>query len=166
MSDWPSESGKEAVEETLDNDLLEPRRPRKRAREKIMDLLARRDHSELELKRKLSPYYNTAEIDDAIRFAKENSWMKPPEELAQTVAGQLGRRGKGTRYIQRFLHNKGLPGVARNADDERTKALDLIALKLRREPPFQYEEQAKIARLLKNRGYDDETIRRVIHEKP
>lgn len=147
-------------------DESERRRPRKKAREKVMDLLARRDHSELELKRKLAPDYEAEEIEDAIRFAKENKWMKPPEELAQAVAKALGRRGKGTRYIQRFLRDKGLPGVRKVAEDERAKALELIAVKLRREPPFAFEEQAKIARLLKNRGYDDETIRRVIHEKP
>ncbi len=144
----------------------ERRQPRKRAREKVMDLLARRDHSELELKRKLSPSYEAAEVEDAIRFAKDNRWMRPPEELARAVADQLGRRGKGARYIQRFLRGKGLPAVRGDAEGERARALELVRLRLRREPPFEFEEHAKIARLLKNRGYDDETIRRVIHEKP
>ncbi len=165
MSDWTG--GGEFEGETPDEQPESARRrPRKKAREKVMDLLARRDHSELELKRKLAAHYEAKEIEDAIQFAKESKWMKPPEELAQTVASQLGRRGKGTRYIQRFLRSKGWPGVRKDADDEREKALELIAIKLRREPPFAFEEQAKIARLLKNRGYDDETIRRVIHEKP
>jgi regulatory protein len=151
-----------------DADLVDekPRRPRKKAREKVMDLLARRDHSELELKRKLSAHYSQDEIADAIEYAKENKWMKAPQELAETVARQLGRRGKGAQYIRRYLQSRGLPGVSKDVEEEHRKALEFIEMKLDRTPPFAYDEQAKIARLLKNRGYDDATIRKVIHEKP
>ncbi|MCM2281342.1 MAG: recombination regulator RecX [Bdellovibrionaceae bacterium] len=161
MNEWQSESGTDGEDEPERS----RQRPRKSAREKVMDFLARRDHSELELRRKLAPWYEAREIDEAIQFAKESKWMKPPEELAETVASQLGRRGKGTRYIQRFLRNKGLPSVRKDAGIELAKALDLIQIKLRREPPFEYDEHAKIARLLKNRGYDDETIRSALHAR-
>ena len=161
MTEEQGESGFDDFE----NESRERRKPRKSARDKVMDLLARRDHSELELKRKLAISYSADEIADAIRFASENRWMKQPEELARTVASQLDRRGKGMRYIQRFLRSKGLPTVGKNATEEVAKALALIEMKLRLEPPFNFEAQKKIGRLLKNRGYDDETIGRVIHEK-
>lgn len=140
-------------------------KPRKKAREKIMDLLARRDHSELELRRKLAPHYDATEVEDAIRFAKESKWMRPPEELAATVAEQLDRRGKGAGYIQRFLRSKGLPGVAADSENELHKALDLIEIRLRLMPPFAYDDYARIARLLKNRGFNDETIRHALHAR-
>ena len=152
----------------FENDIEESphRRPRKKAREKVMDLLARRDHSELELRRKLAVHYEPKEVEDAIEFAKQNKWMKSPEELAEKVAEQLGRRNRGSRYIQKFLSSRGLPRVAKNADEEFRKALELVTTKLGHEAPFEFEERNKIARLLKNRGFDDETIRKVIHEKP
>jgi regulatory protein len=147
------------------NDEVAVRRSKKKARNKVMDLLARRDHSELELRKKLSLQYEADEVSDAIQFAKENKWLREPQELAVAVAEQLGRRNKGARYIQKFLLSRGLPTVAKNSDEERRKALDLVSAKLRAEPPFEYEIKNKIARLLKNRGFDDETIGKVIHEK-
>ncbi len=151
----------------FDNDEVSPRRrPRKKAREKVMDLLARRDHSELELRRKLSVQYEADEVADAIEFAKQNKWMKAPEELASQVAQQLNRKNRGARYIQKFLQSRGLPRVAKDSDEEFRKALELATIKLRHDPPFAFEERNKIARLLKNRGFDDEIIRKVIHEKP
>ncbi len=134
-------------------------------RKKIMDLLARRDHSELELRRKLSADYEADQIRDAIEFAKQNKWLRDPTELALAVAAELGRKNKGAQYIQAFLSSRGLPSVSRDVNEEHRKALELIATKLRAQPPFEVEFKNKIVRLLKNRGFDDETIRKVIHEK-
>lgn len=145
-------------------------RHRKKAREKVMDLLARRGHSELELRQKLSRTYEPAEVDDAIQFAQENNWMTAPDELAERVAVELGRRKKGHRYINQFLKNKGLPPVTKDAEDEVTRAQELAETKLSRllakTQALDYEEsrkiQQKIYRLLGSRGFDEETIRRVL----
>jgi regulatory protein len=142
------------------------RRPRRSARDKIVDYLARRDHSELELERTLSRDYPAEDVSDAIEFARQNGWLKAPEELARQVAEQLHRKNKGTRYIQQFLHSRGLPRVARDVDDEVRKGRELVLNKLGCEPPFEFDIQVKIRRLLANRGFDDDTIRKVIHEKP
>lgn len=141
-------------------------RPRRPASHKIMDLIARRDHSELELRRKLQDDYTPEEIENALEMARESRWLAPPEELAERVAMHLGRRRKGHRYIDRFLRSKGLPAVARDLDEEVEKGLALIRVKLRArledETALGLEEKKKIQRLLANRGFDDETIRRVI----
>lgn len=158
-------------------DFLEGR-PRKKAKEKVMDLLARRGHSELELRQKLSRTYEPHEVEDAIQFAKENNWMTAPEELAERVSLELGRKRKGHRYINQFLRNKGLPAVTKDADEEFEKALDFVQTKLGKrlgaqvsdelanEGKLDYEEQRKeqmkIYRMLGSRGFDDETIRRVL----
>ena len=144
----------------------EPRRLPKPAREKVMDLLARRDHSELELRRKLLVRYNGEEVDDAIEYARQNKWLKPPEELSELVAEQLAQRQKGSRYIRQYLRSKGLPPVARNVEAETQRGLQLAQHKLGCQPPFDHETRVKIQRLLRNRGFDDETIRKVINEKP
>lgn len=146
-------------------------RVRKSARHKIMDLLARRDHSELELRRKLATSeYSEDEIDDAIAFAKENRWLAPPEELAKRVATRLDTKRKGHRYIEQFLRSKGLPPVAKDSENEISKGRALVYSKigsrlrdsLDYDGRIDYEDRKKIHRLLANRGFDDETIRQVI----
>lgn len=144
---------------------------RKPARHKIMDLLARRDHSELELRRKLGDSeYTDLEIEDAIEFAKENRWLAPPDELAQRVALSLDHKRKGHRYIERFLRSKGLPAVAKNGENEVLKGRAVVCAKLgaklrlalANHGRIDYEDRKKVHRLLVNRGFDDETIHRVI----
>jgi regulatory protein len=151
------ESHDESVQESQNE-----RRRGKPAREKIMDLLARRGHSELELRQKLSRFYEEDEVEDAITFARENNWMTPPDELAGRVAAELGRKQKGHRYINQFLKAKGLPVVAKDLDEEVRKGREIAQMKLGKDGPYDYEERKKIYRLLANRGFDDETIRRVL----
>lgn len=127
-----------------------------------MDLLARRNHSELELRRKLADDYAEDDITAAIADAQENGWMPPAEEIAERVALELGRKKKGHRFINQFLRNKGLPPVAKDAEAEVEKAMAIVATKMKSEGPFNRAEQMKIYRLLANRGFEDETIRRVI----
>lgn len=146
--------------------LLSASRPRKTARNRVMDLLARRNHSELELRQKLQDDYPTAEIDAAIEFARESKWLLPADELSERVAGSLGRKRKGHRYISQFLKKKGLPPVAKDLDAEIEKGRDIVRTKMARklasEGHIDYEDTKKVYRLLANRGFDDETIRRVI----
>lgn len=136
-------------------------RRQKSARHKIMDLLARRNHSELELRQKLSRDYTEDDIADAIAFAQESKWMAPPEELSIRVAEELGRKCKGHRYINQFLKAKGLPPVEKDTVSELRRASEIVATKMRKPGPYDHDEQKKIHRLLANRGFDDDTIRRV-----
>jgi regulatory protein len=130
-----------------------------------MDYLARRSHSELELRQKLSRDYAVDDVEDAIQNAHQHGWMMDPEELSQRVSIELGRKRKGHRFINQFLKNKGLPPIARNSEDEMRKCRAIITSKLSSEGPFNYEEQKKIYRWLTARGFDDETIRRAIKSK-
>jgi regulatory protein len=134
----------------------------KQARVKVMDLLARRGHSTLELRQKMALRFSPEEIEDAILFAEENNWMTPPHELAERVVEELSRKKKGQRYIQQFLKRKGLPTVAPDRDVELQKGRDIAEAKIGRLGPYDFEEQRKIYRLLVNRGFDAETIRAVL----
>jgi len=136
-----------------------------------MDLIARRDHSELELRHKLAQYeYTESEIDDAIAFAKANRWLAPPEELAKRVASRLDNKRKGHRYIELYLRSKGLPPVEKDSENEISKGRALVYSKigaqlreaLDSQGRIDYESRKKIHRLLANRGFDDDTIRQVI----
>jgi len=131
-----------------------------------MDLLARRNYSPLEIRRKLADDYPSEEIEAAIAFARESKWLPADEELAERTAVALGRKKKGHRFINQYLKSKGLPPVAKNRDHELENALALVRSKLARQlasgVSCDYEFQKKIQRLLANRGFDDETARAVI----
>ena len=140
-------------------------RPRKSARDKIMDYLARRMHSELELRQKLSEHYTPADVDNAVQYAYDNNWMLPPEEISERVKIELERKNKGANFINRYLREKGLPAVSPDTDDEIQRARKLAASCSGHAPPFEFTEQKKIFRYLQNRGFADEIIRKVIYEK-
>ena len=123
----------------------------------MQDYIARRDHSEQELRTKLKKYHTQEEIEGAIRDAQTAGWMAEPETMAERATAALGRRGKGHHYIQAFLRRKGLPGTSRDLEQESEKARALLEIKLK-----PGEGRDKALRLLRNRGYDLEVISRVI----
>ncbi len=131
----------------------------KTALAKAMDYLARRDHSEKELIEKLSARYPEEEITAALTTVKARGWLPPAEELAEKVALSLHKKNKGHLYIQNFLQKKGLPETPKEPEIEYEKALALIASNAK-DP----HDRKRLVSLLKNRGFDTETISRVIHE--
>lgn len=153
------------TEEIKDRQITKESRLRKSARDKIMDYLARRIHSELELRQKLAEHYSPAEVDDAIQYATDNNWLLPPAEISERVKIELERKNKGANFINRYLREKGLPPIARETDDEIQRARKLAASCSDHAPPFEFTEQKKIFRYLQNRGFEDEIIRKVIYEK-
>ena len=126
---------------------------------KAMDYLATRDHSEKELTEKLSKRYPQEEIEQVLGEMRQRGWLLPPEELAAKVTAQMHKKNKGHLSIQYFLCKKGLPGTAREDDIEFEKALSVIKAKAK-----DFKDIKRLASLLKNRGFDTETISRVIHE--
>ncbi len=141
------------------------RRTQQDAKSKILEYLGRRDHSEKELREKLGRKFTEEEVNDAIRSAHASNLIADPFVLAKRVAEMLARKKKSHIYIQRFLNKKGLPPVTREQDLEIEKARELIQLKFRKGPPFSYEEKPKVHRYLMYRGFDQDTIRRVMHER-
>jgi SOS response regulatory protein OraA/RecX len=130
-----------------------------------MDLLARRDHSEAELRVKLGRNFTRAEIEDALERARESRWLALPDELAERVALSLHNKHKGYLYISHYLRKKGLPQVAKDSQLEMRKAFAIIENRFASEKRYTREEKQKIARHLSGRGFDDETVRRMIYEE-
>lgn len=134
-------------------------KPQKTPSIKAMDYLARRDHSEKELIEKLSKHFPMEEIEPALAEIKKRGWLLSPEELAHKVSQNLHRKNKGHLYIQHFLREKGLPRTEKDPEMEMAKARDVLETKSRGS-----KEPKRMASLLKNRGFDTETISRMIHE--
>ncbi|MCJ8277146.1 MAG: regulatory protein RecX [Bdellovibrionales bacterium] len=133
--------------------------PQKKASVKAMDYLARRDHSEKELREKLSQFYTEQEVDEAMEYVISHGWLLPPDEMAQKAAEALNRKSKSHFYILNFLRKKGLPPVDRDDDKEHEKALHVLELKAKDLSDYNH-----LHSLLKNRGFDTDTIRKVIDE--
>jgi regulatory protein len=147
-----------------------PSNSKNAAKKKVMDLLALRAHSEEELRTKLQDRLSEEEagpdaIEEAIAFAKKNNWLQDPAELSVQTAEQLHRRGKGILYINQYLGQKGLPDVDVDQELELEKALSIVKNKYVENYEFSETEKAKVARLLTSRGFDSETVGKVIYEK-
>jgi Uncharacterized protein conserved in bacteria len=140
------------------------------AKRKVMDLLARRDHSEKELRTKLKEKFDDADdgmdaVEEAIAFARDNNWLGDPTTLAYKMADMLHRRNKGIVYINQYLRQKGLPDVDADKDLELEKALSIVKNKYDEDYKFSREDKARVGRMLASRGFDSETVRKVIYEK-
>lgn len=139
-------------------------------KDKLMDYLARRDHSELELRRKLRKSYEREEIDSVIDWARQNKWLAEPETISQKVADTLHRKYKGIHFINQYLRDKGLPSVVRNDDVELEKARHLVknkisSLRSRTPSAKNAADKNKMIRFLASRGFDTSIIRKVVHEE-
>jgi regulatory protein len=134
-----------------------------KAIESIGRYLAARDHSELELKNKLSRRYSEEIVDQALRIAVERNWLVEPARLAERVAEELSRKRKSSRYIQDQLRRRGLPAVERDSELELEKIRRLMSGKF--DSNLSYEDKVKAYRFLKYRGFENALIRKVLHEK-
>lgn len=155
----------------------EKKRPAKTARHRVMDLLARRDHSEKELRDKLSEKFEPAQVEDAISFARESGWLVANEVLVERFSAQMHRRNKGVRAINHKLKKIGLPGVKSDFDQELEKAVLLAESKWTRESrglaELRGEEKRRadkllrerIGRFLLSRGFEPSVVRKVVYEK-
>lgn len=153
MSDLPEK--KEKIKLTLEQ----------RIRKKIMDHLARRDHSEKELRTKLREKFEDHEaIEKAISFVKEKNWLGDPQKLAEQMSNMLHRRNKGSRYIQNYLKEKGLPQVSFDDDLELQKAKELVAKKFKTLDRSRATLMKK-SRFLQSRGFNGNIINKILFSK-
>ncbi len=141
------------------------------AKKKIMDFVARRDHSEKELRKKLSLRCEPEVVDQAIEWAKEQNWLAKPEVLSEKFAEQLSRRGKGIRKINQKLKDLGLGAVKADKDAELEKAKRLVLNKWSSEDfrglSFQESQKlkAKIMRYLIARGYESDVVSNILNNE-
>jgi regulatory protein len=129
-------------------------------------LLAIRDHSEQELRRKLLRHYGEEETDAAIAVLKARGYLND-EALAGRLAarciddGQHGRLGIRRRLLERGLPkaaiDAALAGYDPAADYDRA-----AALAARKFPEGSAADAPKVGRFLAARGFDGETVLAVL----
>lgn len=126
-----------------------------------MDFLARRNHSELELRQKLKKRYEAGDVDKAIEYCREQNWLMSPESLADQTMNALHRRKKGFLFIQRYLRQKGLPVPKKEDAREEEKIREIVDRKFRTLTDMKSKQKAY--RFLKSRGFEDNLIRKVLY---
>lgn len=130
-----------------------------RATKKAMDYLARRDHSELELKNKLLRHFTPRVTVAALLKCYESGWMSTEEELVERAVLSLERKLKSHQKLVQFLRKRGLPSPPFDSDNEIEKARQVVA-------KYASDESTRedLFRLLHNRGFDKSTIRKVCYD--
>lgn len=135
-----------------------------RALDSIARLLAMRDHSLHELKTKLSRRFDAEIMSAALSEAEVRGWLSDEAAIAERLAGALARKNKSRRYIEAQLKKRRLPTIHLDSDSELEKAKELLLRKFGEEK-LTYEDKAKAFRFLRNRGFDDRSIRQVLKDE-
>jgi len=134
-------------------------------------LLSRREHSRLELARKLAPHADPEHPDDLQRVLDDlqrEGWLSD-ERFAHSLVQRRAPR-KGAALVMQELRRHGLP-------DEQVAALrdDLQATELQRaravwqkkfgRPPADAKDYARQFRFLASRGFSSDCLRRILGEQ-
>ena len=122
--------------------------------------LARREHSRLELGRKLAPHAESESLLEALLTELEGRKLLSNSRFAENRAHVLARK-YGSSRIRQDLKSKGVSDdVASRVlpADDRQRAIAILSRKYR-QPAHTREEQAKRMRFLQSRGFSYEVIR-------
>jgi len=136
------------------------------AKYKVMELMATRDHSVKEVKKKLSPRCEVETLKQLLDWLQEQPWLPKEEKIQEQVIHALGRRKKGQNYINKKLSEMGLKSVRLNPEIELEKALDCVQNKWDKNEfkglPFKemQKAKAKVIRFLASRGFDLSTAQK------
>lgn len=140
-------------------------------RDAALRLLARREHSMLELRRKLLQREHPRALVDAVlgELAAEN--LLSDTRFAEEFVRSRRDKGFGPQRIRAELRQRGVdPTVAErylqsSAEDWQARALAQYRKRFGDDPPQDLAERGKRYRFLVNRGFTAEQIRRVLDEQ-
>ena len=130
---------------------------------RALSLLARREHSRVELARKLAPYADSADSLQALLAELASRKQLSDERYAEARAHWLARK-YGAAKIRQDLKAHGVAEaiiecVSNEREEDRARAI--LARKYRT-PATTQDEKARRARFLQSRGFSYETIRRAL----
>ncbi len=135
-------------------------------RERALRLLARREHSRAELRRKLAPHAESAEALEALLADLVQRKLLSETRFAEGRARVLSRK-YGAARIEQDLRARGIPqdaaeAAAREArGTEFERALDIWRRKFGAQAK-DIRERARQARFLASRGFSAEVVSRVL----
>ena len=135
-------------------------------RQRAIRLLARREHTRIELARKLAPYGSGEEIETVLNDLTQAGLQSDARFAESYVRSHAARLG--AVRLRQTLRTKGVAGELIAAQvvelpDEVGRARDLWQRKYG-VVPVDSRDWAKQARFLQGRGFSVETIRAVLKE--
>ncbi|MBF0803462.1 MULTISPECIES: recombination regulator RecX [Neisseria] len=136
-------------------------KPQKSLYTRALDILARRETSRAELKRKLAPYAESeAELETLLNGLVE-SRLQSDDRFAESYIHSASRR-HGRLRLQQALQAKGVSeDTARSFLPDRNSEIQTAVAVLRKKfkaPAADLKEKQKQARFLAYRGFDTDTI--------
>jgi len=136
-------------------------------RNKAMDLLARREHSEQELRQKLKTReYDADAIDEVLQALKEDR-LQSDERFTESYVNHRFNAGVGPLKIRYELRQKGVSdGLVDEFLEPLSDQWDELMTRQRIRKfgapiPDDYAERMKQARFLQNRGFSPESVMRL-----
>lgn len=129
-----------------------------------MDLLARREHSGLELRQKLLLRYpDSALVIENVLQDLQTEMLQSDERFTESYVAMRRRKGYGPQRLRQELREKGIdPELAHNElasaeHDWFTQAQQVLRKKFPL-PAREHKERAKHMRFLQYRGFNHEQI--------
>ena len=131
-----------------------------KTRKKAMDLLARREHSRLELYQKLKQRQFEPDVINSELNKLLEEGLQSDERFAEAFLRSRIDKGKGPNIILSELSQRGIDeliasNVISNITDEEWNDLAYEAMnkKLGNEAELDYDKQLKLMKFLSNRGF-------------
>ncbi|MCS6787504.1 MAG: recombination regulator RecX [Thiobacillaceae bacterium] len=134
-------------------------------RARALRLLARRERSRAELKRKLAPYGRADEIEALLDALQGEGWLSDARYAEAVLQAKVGRQG--SRRIEHSLRQQGLSAELIAASVASARAHDLEACRALWARRFgvvatQARERARQYRFLLGRGFPAEVVAQVV----
>lgn len=131
---------------------------------RALGLLARRDHSRLELKRKLIQKLQVTpdEFSTLMKYLGRMGYLTDETSLAERLSKEWLTKGKGPKWIQGKLRERGLPQVQIAESTDSLKIALKRKLGRRRVSSLTPIEKSKLIRSLMGRGFAYEQISQII----
>jgi len=146
----------------------EPEQARREGVAVALRLLARREHSEFELRRKLGARgFDADTIEQTLTECRRQNLVSD-ERFVEALVHQRRRRGYGPLRIRNDLRQRGIGDelaeeyVNMDSADWLNSLREIRNRKFGDHPPGSYREWARQARFLQGRGFSVEQIRRVM----
>ena len=133
------------------------------AKYKIMELMATRDHSLIELKKKIKHRCDKDTLDKVLQWAEQQTWFPSDEKIQEQVIRALGKKRKGIKAINLKMKELGLKSVQISVESEIEKALDLLNIKYKKIKWLElnsedfFKNKSKALRFLLSRGFENST---------
>ena len=134
-------------------------------RNSALNALARREHSRLELERKLGARGYAADVIGSTLDALESAGLLDADRFTDSFVRSRQMRGHGPARIRRDLTERGIDAeraglaLTQSNEDWRALARSVRQRKFGPDIPQAYKERAKQMRFLQYRGFSSEHIR-------